>query len=200
MKRAWMISLAGHTALLMLLFGWTFFGKTPSRLSGYPQTIKASLVTGGEVPPERAAVSSARQQRMPTPPKQTPPPARPAPPLPGRSAKPNPEPPGEPRGSAITTDGQNFPFPQYLAILQARVEREWRPPHLREEGISCVVHFVIDRFGKLKSLVVEKSSGNPLFDQSGLRAVQVAAPFPPLPPGYAQPTLSVHFEFAERKS
>lgn len=199
MKRAIFLSLAGHTVLLMLLMGWGFFGRKPARPAGYPRTISARLVSGPASARPKPPAPTPRQQRT-TPPPQ--PRTQPSPPRPAPTDRPAQTKPvpveEEPRGSTISTEGQNFPFPQYLAIVQNRVEREWRPPYLQEAGLRCVVFFEIDRFGKLKFLEVEKSSGNEAFDQSGLRAVQLAAPFPPLPPGYSLPTLRVHFEFIER--
>ena len=41
--------------------------------------------------------------------------------------------------------------------------------------------------------MVERSSGNALYDQSALRAVAEASPFPPLPPEFKAPSLIVHY-------
>ena len=43
--------------------------------------------------------------------------------------------------------------------------------------------------------MVEKSSGNTLYDQSAVRAVMEASPFPPLPPEFKASSLRVHFGF-----
>jgi protein TonB len=58
-----------------------------------------------------------------------------------------------------------------------------------------VVLFEIQRDGQVRDPLVEKSSGNNLYDQSALRAVMEASPFPPLPPEFKASSLRVHFGF-----
>jgi protein TonB len=78
----------------------------------------------------------------------------------------------------------------------ARVAAKWRQPARRglpALGKKAVVKAVIDRGGKLVSTEVSMSSGSKAWDRAALRAVRRAAPFPPLPEGYAYPTVEAHF-------
>ena len=47
----------------------------------------------------------------------------------------------------------------------------------------------------LGKLAIDKSSGNPYYDQQALRAISEATPFPPLPPEWSKPTLSIQLGF-----
>jgi colicin import membrane protein len=70
----------------------------------------------------------------------------------------------------------------YLSFLRDQVQSEWSYPEvMRTRDLSVIVSIKIDRAGQLVKLKVEKSSGNPRFDDSLLRAVKKAAPFNPLP-------------------
>jgi TonB family protein len=57
------------------------------------------------------------------------------------------------------------------------------------------VYFQIQRNGDVDKVEMEKSSGDPLIDQLELRAVKLSAPFPPLPEGYGEDYLGVHYDF-----
>ena len=70
------------------------------------------------------------------------------------------------------------------------------PSGLQElEGKKAVVYFRILKGGEISDIRVEASSGEPVLDLSGLRAVQESAPFPPLPSGFDEEYLIVHFYF-----
>lgn len=89
----------------------------------------------------------------------------------------------------------NFPYAWYVNVLRVKLWEEWSrwvPPGSRQ---SCLVSFVIQRTGVVAQTELERASGDSLFDQGALRAVQAAAPFPPLPEGFKDPSLSVHVEF-----
>ncbi|MBI3292549.1 MAG: TonB C-terminal domain-containing protein [Elusimicrobia bacterium] len=89
----------------------------------------------------------------------------------------------------------NFPYAWYVNILRTKLWEEWSrwvPPGSQQ---NCLVTFVIQRSGAVTAIELERTSGDPLFDQGALRAIQTAAPFPPLPEGFQDPTLSVHVEF-----
>lgn len=106
---------------------------------------------------------------------------------------------GGQQGPAVSgiakVDAPNFAFPHYLALIQLRIENQWRPPYSGGGQYLATVHFTIARSGNVMSTVIEKSSGNFAFDQAALRAVQTASPLPPLPEGSGLETLGVHFDF-----
>lgn len=104
-----------------------------------------------------------------------------------------------PDGDERTRDRQ---YQRYLQEIQRRVSavREFpRNLALRLEQGETVVHFVLETDGRISNGVkVLKSSGFDEFDAAATRAVQRAAPFPPLPPArWARPlavSIRVAFE------
>jgi len=98
----------------------------------------------------------------------------------------------------VGVDDANFEFTYYLIALRNKIGQNWTAP----AGVTAsgqppraVVYFHIGRDGKVSDARVEESSGIAFFDQSALRAVLVSDPVPPLPLGYTNPTLGVHFAF-----
>jgi protein TonB len=118
----------------------------------------------------------------------------------GRSSTPPPPPPprglptGSPQGlGAVSLSAGDFPFAWYLRQIQSKIGEKW-DVHARD-GIQPQVVFEISRDGKVRGLAVEKSSGNPLYDQAAMRAITEAAPFPPLPDDFKESMLRVHLGF-----
>ena len=62
-------------------------------------------------------------------------------------------------------------------------------------SLRCTVRFTINRNGSIKSVSVEKSSGNRLFDSAAESSAQAAAPFAALPDDFYEDRLTVHVEF-----
>lgn len=92
----------------------------------------------------------------------------------------------------------NFPFKSYLVRIQDKIGANWKPVggYLAPEGEKrVVVAFKILKDGHISGLQVEKPSGISFLDQSALRAVFNAQPFPPLPGDFNQESLGVHFGF-----
>lgn len=88
----------------------------------------------------------------------------------------------------------DFPYGYYLSRALATIETNWfKPPGAA--GTRCRVICRIDRSGRLIEAGLSEPSAQPAFDRAALRAVYAAAPFPPLPQGYASPTLTLHLEF-----
>ncbi|MCD4654197.1 TonB family protein [bacterium] len=104
---------------------------------------------------------------------------------------------GQTMGS-LKLDAKDFPFMYYLSMMKNKISENWIPPFgsvSSEESKRVVVMFRVDRSGRIFSPEVEESSDDDLLDQSALRAVIVSAPFPPLPEGYPDASLGVHFGF-----
>jgi TonB family protein len=145
---------------------------------------------------------------LPEPPKIAAPPAAPAAPAapatpPVAVARPGVEPMRLGRPNAATTstgsiavDASDFPFTYYLRLIQSKIGERWSPPRAAAAGGErVIVLFEIQRDGQVREPTVEKSSGNALYDQSALRAITEASPFPPLPPEFKASSLRVHFGF-----
>lgn len=82
----------------------------------------------------------------------------------------------------------------YQKKVFAKVSGAWKAPKdLPEIGRKAVVQAVLDRDGKVTSAHVSMSSGSKGWDAAALSAVRSASPYDPLPAGYRQPTLEVHF-------
>lgn len=84
----------------------------------------------------------------------------------------------------------------------ARVAKAWKQParrHLPALGKKAVVQAVIAKDGNLLSAFVSMESGSKAWDDAALAAVNKAAPFDPLPAGYAYPSVEVHFHVAWAK-
>ncbi len=97
----------------------------------------------------------------------------------------------------MALDVDDFPFAYYLATIKRKIAANWRVPGTAQEGaIHCRVYFTINRSGAIETPTTETSSGNFLFDQAALRAVVQASPLPPLPAGFDDDYLGVHFSFA----
>ncbi len=97
----------------------------------------------------------------------------------------------------VDVDAPDFPFPFYLKLIQGKIGSVWSPPDVKmeDEPTEVVVSFTLITTGKIESIQVEKSSGNTFFDQAALRAIYMASPLPPLPRGFSDPDLKIHFSF-----
>jgi TonB family protein len=108
---------------------------------------------------------------------------------------------GGPRGNPLGTtafgsevgglDNPDFTYAYYLDRLLSLIDAQWARPAMGS-GVKAVIFFRIGRDGKMTELQVEQSSGYNSFDLAALRAVQNAAPFPPLPRAYKHEDLGVH--------
>ncbi len=103
--------------------------------------------------------------------------------------------PGGGSGS-IGVDAADFTYSYYLVTIQDKIAREWDPPPGLAAGATlvAVVHFQIERDGRIVRAEVETPSGVSLFDATALRAVQ-RAELPRLPEEFRDGTLGVHFQF-----
>jgi TonB family protein len=100
------------------------------------------------------------------------------------------------RSTSVRTDG-DFRFAYYLAALRNKIGSRWVPPQGLDSGrpVRAVLYFRIGRDGQVSMTGVETSSGYAFYDQTALRALLSATPLPPLPAGYTDQYLGVHFGF-----
>lgn len=100
-------------------------------------------------------------------------------------------------GPSVQSTDQVFPFDYYLRTVQNNIARKWQPKQLGFRGQStraCVVHFVINRAGRVSQVTLVRSSGVSLFDREAIRAVK-ATRMPSLPSKFTSPQLGVTFTF-----
>jgi TonB family protein len=101
------------------------------------------------------------------------------------------------RITSAKTDG-DFRFAYYLAAVRNKIGSRWVPPQgvdARGRPVKTVVYFRVHRDGKISEVSVESSSGYAFFDQTAMRALLSATPLPPLPAGFPDNYLGVHFGF-----
>jgi TolA protein len=79
----------------------------------------------------------------------------------------------------------------YTQQLQKRVQENWIVAE-KKPGLVASVSFMIEPNGNVQEFEMTQSSGDSAFDQSVMRAIRKAAPFPPPPQSYVQ-------EFATQK-
>ena len=99
---------------------------------------------------------------------------------------------------SMALDSDNFPFLYYLSMMKNKISENWIPQFgavTPDQPRRVVVHFRVDRKGNVISPEIEESSNDQSVDRSALRAVIISSPFPPLPDGYPDVTLGVHFGF-----
>ena len=101
------------------------------------------------------------------------------------------------KGGAV--DIRKFPYEWYLRSMEDKIYRNWDTISMKffsDRSLHVVVHFAVDRQGRVGDVYVEASSLNDALDISAMDAVRQAAPLPPLPAGYSEQFLEVHFGFS----
>lgn len=102
--------------------------------------------------------------------------------------------PGNPKGAPGIDAIREPDFGPYMRDLQRRIKMNWEPPK-GNESKRVVLLFIISRDGRLISVKVNKSSGVPSADKAAIAAVQLTAPFRPLPPEYKGSSVDIQFTF-----
>jgi TonB family protein len=85
----------------------------------------------------------------------------------------------------------------YYETLWTRIKSEWALPRgiLPSEKLEAIVDVTVSRSGIVNSLKIEKTSGNRYFDQSAIRAIRKASPFPPIPENIRGSNLELGIRF-----
>ncbi len=210
------LALAGtmliHGTAGVLLFATGSDARTPP-----PPTYRVRLVAAPEPEPgeRRAPEAIDRPAEQVAPPltrtpkttaASTPPP--PAPDARRREAAPRTTPttaplPGERPSTGsdvatVSTEGVEFPFPEYLQNIVGQVLRRWQRP-LQASPLEAEVSFLVHRDGSLSSLQFVQRSGNFAFDLEAQGAVEEAGrlrAFGPLPTDWPDDVLFVRFYFS----
>jgi colicin import membrane protein len=85
----------------------------------------------------------------------------------------------------------------YYAMIWSRIKGKWALPQgiLPGELLETVIDVTILRSGAVTEVNFEKKSGNRYFDESALKAIRKASPFPPLPAWIGEGSLDVGIRF-----
>ena len=102
-----------------------------------------------------------------------------------------------PRQAFISARTQEFKFASYMNDWVAKVERVGNlnyPDEARRQGISgsLMLQVSINADGSVRNIRLQRSSGHKVLDDAAIRIVQLAAPYPPLPPEIRKDTDILH--------
>src|SRR5258708_596735 len=116
---------------------------------------------------------------------------------------------GAPTGSAagqgaLTLDVSDFPYAWWVRAAIAKVQDQWqRQNQFSEPPQKPQLLVEVQRDGSIARIpMIEKSSGNTMYDQAAVRAVMAASPLPKLPDEWAGGSvlrLHISFDLARRR-
>ena len=101
----------------------------------------------------------------------------------------------------VSTEGVDFPFPEYLENVISQIRLEWTRPE-QSVPLEAEVSFFLHRDGSVSQIHFVKRSGNFGFDLEAQGAVEKAGrmrAFGVLPAGWASDVLFVRFYFSGRR-
>ena len=77
----------------------------------------------------------------------------------------------------------NMKMKVYYSVVWSMIKEKWALPEgiLPDENLEAILEAKILRNGSVSHLSFEKNSGNRYFDESAIKAIKKAGPFPPLP-------------------
>jgi TonB family protein len=163
------------------------------------QLVSAAELSAVATRPEPRPEESVEEETPPEPEEveEVPAPEAPPRPRPAGPREPTPRPGPEAArnvgsGMSLSLEGRPFAFDWYLEQLVRKVRANWRPT---TSVLRATIHFRIDRSGVIQEVEVERPSGNFLFDQAAVRAIEAANPMPPLPRDYDGDWLGVYLDF-----
>ena len=102
--------------------------------------------------------------------------------------------PGNPNGTPGIDAVKQPDFGPYMRELQRRIKMNWDPPK-GNESKRVVLLFSIAKDGRLLGVKVYKSSGLQAADKAAINAVEMTAPFKPLPSEYKRSSVDIQFTF-----
>jgi periplasmic protein TonB len=215
------LGLAG-TVVVHGLAGALLFGGTPSHRA-LPPVYKVQLVAAPEPDPNarRAPDAVERPSAAPPPPLAKP---KPEPKSAASHAAPPPTPDAERREAAprttpkaaplpgetpstgsdvatVSTEGVEFPYPEYLQNVVTQIRRRWQRP-FGSTPLEAEVSFLIHRDGSISDLQFAKRSGSFEFDLEAQGAVEEAGrrlALGALPDGWTKDVLFVRFYFSGKR-
>ena len=215
------LALAG-TLLLHGATGAFLFVSGSGMRAPAPPTYKVRLVAAPDMDPKARlapdAVDRPSETPAPAPPSRKPVPkntvSRAAPPPENsqpREAAPRTTPnvkraPGEKPSTGddvatISTEGVEFPFPEYLENVTSQIRLEWTRPQ-QAVMLESEISFVLHRDGSVSQINFVKRSGNFAFDLEAQGAIESAGrrhAFGPLPKGWGADVLFIRFYFSGRQ-
>jgi TolA protein len=77
--------------------------------------------------------------------------------------------------------GEGSLFDEYYTKIRREIWQHWAFPDTGQKGLEAIISIRITKDGTISIQRIEKSSGNPFFDKSAIRAITKASPLPPPP-------------------
>lgn len=102
--------------------------------------------------------------------------------------------PGNPSGPPGIDAVKSPNWGPYMRELERKIKRNWNPPK-GDASKRVVMLFKIGRDGRLLSIRVGKSSGSIPNDDAAKAAIELTAPFQPLPPEFKGSSIDIEFTF-----
>jgi periplasmic protein TonB len=103
--------------------------------------------------------------------------------------------------ATVSTEGVEFPYPEYLQNIVTQILARWQRP-FESSPLDAEVSFFVHRDGSITDLQFVKRSGNFAFDLEAQGAVEEAGrfrAFGPLPDGWSADVLFVRFYFTGQR-
>ena len=85
----------------------------------------------------------------------------------------------------------------YYSVIWSRIRGQWALPEgiLASDAYETVIAVTILRNGSIADLAYEKKSGNKYFDESAMKAIKKAGPFPALPEWFRESSIELGIRF-----
>lgn len=96
--------------------------------------------------------------------------------------------------TAFASNSTTPDFGPYMREVQWKIKKNWEPPKGTETQ-SAVALFKIHKDGNVSNIQIIKSSGIKEYDDKAITAIQLTAPFRPLPQEYTQNSVDIQFTF-----
>lgn len=77
--------------------------------------------------------------------------------------------------------GKGGIFDDYYVKIRNQIWQHWVYPDTGKNNLEAIISIIIMKDGTISIQKIEKSSGNPLFDKSVIKALTKASPLPPPP-------------------
>jgi colicin import membrane protein len=100
--------------------------------------------------------------------------------------------------SGASTDVMTIKHKIYYNLIWKRIRSMWVLPDAAiagQKNLEAIIAIRIAKNGQIEDIQFEKKSGNPVFDESALRAIQKSNPLAPLPPGFEGEKFDVGVRF-----
>jgi TolA protein len=78
-------------------------------------------------------------------------------------------------------EGKGSLFDEYYAKIRKEIWQQWVFPDTGQKDLEAIISIRIMKDGTISIQKIEKSSGNPFFDKSAIRALTKATPLSPPP-------------------